>query len=83
MDRNTELRAQRVLSSQGYAIGRTFPDEVMTALAELCGVGGGLVPDTRAKAKKIIADYHDSLKATVDPPADQEPLNFGAASEGT
>lgn len=53
-------------------MGRTFPPATTDALAELCGEDGVLVEDVREKFQQVIGDYHDAMKAVVDPPAKVE-----------
>ncbi len=67
-----QKRAERVLQSQGYPMGRTFPPEVLEALATFCSETGELSADTRDGSKAIIDEYHDGLKAAVDSPPSEK-----------
>lgn len=64
----TKQRAERVLTSQGRAIGLlgSFPPDIQDAMAKLCDDTGNLSPDTRDEAAKILARHYEAQKAVVD-----------------
>lgn len=65
---NPQQRAECVLSSQGYAVGRTFPAEIQDQLSALCSEAGELSSDVREKCGAILKDYWAEQKAVVDEP---------------
>lgn len=68
----TQERVTRVLASQGYPAGHSFPADLQAKLSVLCDEYGVITQNGSREAKRIITDYHDSLKAAVDPPAEVE-----------
>lgn len=66
-----EQRMQRVLGSQGFPMGRTFPEATTDALTELCGEDGVLVEDVREKFQHVIGEYHAVMKAEVEAAANE------------
>lgn len=69
-------RAERVLSSQGRAIGLLdcFPLAMQRELASWCGISGALQPGVREAVAELIANFYAEQKADVE---EDKPTGFG------
>jgi hypothetical protein len=67
-------RAERVLISQGMAIGllRSFSPQLQGELVKLCSADGTVSPHAPKRFKQIRDQYYRDQKAVVDSPPTEE-----------
>ncbi len=68
-----QQRIERVIASLGYAAGLlgSFPADVKTKLASFCNQAG----EVSSGARKVLDEYWDAQKATVEPEEVDEPTD--------